>query len=671
MPRGYRYGSFHDGPDPLAPPYDLRRALDRLGEDVMAGSTARDALRRLLRRGSPEERDGTPGARRPRGLDEMMRRVRQQREEMRQRGRLGGTLDEVRRLVDTAVGQERSALFPDPSDDARFREATLDALPNDPARAVRELDGYDWRSPEAAATFEQLKDLLRREVLDTQFRGMKEALENPDPVAMQRIKDMMADLNGMLAADEKGEHTQADFDAFMESYGDMFPDQPANLEELVDSLARRAAAAERMLRSMSAQQRQELSDLMSGAMQDMDLAREMDSLGRALRSRRPDLDRRSRERLQGDDPMGAGESTSVLQDLADLDELESALGQDYPGASLEDVDEEAVRRALGRGAADDLRELRRMERELEQQGYLDRTGNRLELTAKAVRRLGQTALRHVFANLRSEGRGGHDVHDAGQAGEITGATRPWEFGDEQPLDVVRTLTNAVRAGRATPGSGARIRLATEDFEVAETDRRTSAAVCLLVDLSYSMVLRDMWGAAKSTALALHALVSGQFPQDALTIIGFSSFARTLSVTELAGMDADYVQGTNLQHALMLAGRFLDQHPDGEPVVLVVTDGEPTAHLLPNGQPHFAWPPERETLEATVVEVDRMTRRGATLNVFQLDDDLRLTQFMLDLARRNGGRVLLPDPRRLGQYVVSDYLSRRSGGRAGGRSRRTG
>jgi uncharacterized protein with von Willebrand factor type A (vWA) domain len=655
MPRGYRYGGWHDGPDPLAPPYDVRRALDRIGDDVLAGATPRDALRRLLRRGTD---DG------PRGLEQMLRRIRQQRRELRERGRLGGTLDEVRRLVDAAIGQERAELFPDPSDDARFRETTLDALPGDTARAVRELDSYDWRSAEAAQTFEQVKDLLRREVLDTQFRGMKEALENPDPSSMQRIKDMMADLNAMLAADERGEHTQEDFDAFMAKHGDMFPDHPANLEELVDSLARRAAAAERMMRSLSPQQRQELADLMAAALEDMDLAREMAQLNEALRARRPDLDRRSRERMTGDQPMGAGEGTSALQDLADLDELESTLGQDYPGASLEDVDEEAVRRALGRRAADELRELRRMERELEEQGYLNRSGDRLDLTAKAVRRLGQTALRHVFADLRSTDRGGHDVPDAGQAGELTGASRPWQFGDEQPLDVVRTLTNAVRAGRAQPGHG--IRLATEDFEVAETDRRTSAAVCLLVDLSYSMVLRDTWGAAKATALALHSLVSGQFPQDALTIIGFSSYARPLEVTELAGLDADYVQGTNLQHALILAGRFLDKHPAAEPVVLVVTDGEPTAHLLPGGRPYFAWPPEPETLEATVVEVDRMTRRGATLNVFQLDDDPRLTSFMQDLARRNGGRVLLPDPRRLGQYVVSDYLSRR-GGRRGRRA----
>ena len=658
-PRGYRYGGWHDGPDPLAPPYDVRRALDRLGDDVLAGATPRDALRRLLRQGLDEGRGG---------LDDMMRRLREQRRELRDRSRLDGTLEEVRRLIDSAVDQERFTLFPDPSEDARFREASLDALPSDPARAVRQLDTYDWRSPDAARTFEQVKDLLRREVLDTQFRGMKQALENPDPAALQRVKDMMTNLNEMLAADARGEHTQEQFEQFMTKYGDMFPDHPRDLDELIDSLARRAAAAERMMRSLTAEQRDELAALMAGALEDMDLAREMAALSAALQARRPDLDWRGRERMQGDQPLGAGEATSALQDLADIDELESAMAQNYPGASLEDIDEDAVRRALGRRAGDEVHQLRWLERELEEQGYLNRSGNRLDLTPKAIRRLGQTALRRVFADLHASARGGHDMHDAGQAGELTGSTRSWRFGDEQPLDVVRTLTNAVRAGRAEGARG--IRLAAEDFEVAETDRRTSAAVCLLVDLSYSMVLRDTWGTAKATALALHALISGQFPQDALSVIGFSSYARTLSGTELAGLDVDYVQGTNLQHALILAGRFLDEHPESEPVVLVVTDGEPTAHLLPGGAPWFAWPPDPETITLTVAEVDRMTRRGAALNVFALDDDPRLIGFLRELARRNGGRVLQPDPRRLGQYVVSDYLSRRGGRRpTGGSSRR--
>jgi uncharacterized protein with von Willebrand factor type A (vWA) domain len=672
MTRPYRYGAWHEGPDPLAPPYDVRRALDALGEDVLAGATPREALRDLLRR-------GTDGAR---GLDDMLQRIRKQRRQAQRRGRMDGTLEEVRALLDRAIGQERAALFPDPGDDARFRETQLDALSGDTARAVRELADYDWRSPEARASYEELRDLLRREVLDQQFRGMKQALENPDPQAMQRVKDMLADLNQMLEADAQGQHTQEQFEEFMSRYGDMFPDDPQNLDELVDSLARRAAAAERMMRSLTPEQREDLANLAHQALQDMDLAAGMSRLGAALRGRRPDLNWTGRQRMTGEQPLGMGDATSALEEMADLEELEAALGQDYPGASIDDIDEDAVRRALGRQAVDDLEALRRIERELEQQGWLVRNGGRLDLTAKAIRRLGQTALRHIFANLADSSRGDHDVHDAGAAGERTGATREWRFGDEQPIDVVRTVTNAVRRSAASSadlapapaigrGGSRRVRLHVEDFEVVETERRTSAAVCLLVDMSYSMVLRDTWAPAKATALALHALVTGQYPQDAVQIIGFSAFARVLPATELASLEPDQVQGTNLQHALMLAGRFLDKHADGEPIVLVVTDGEPTAHLLEDGSPWFNWPPDRETIVATVAEVDRMTRRGAALNVFQLGDDPRLAQFMSEVARRNGGRVLTPSAERLGDYVVEDYLSMRRGrhGRRGRRGRR--
>jgi uncharacterized protein with von Willebrand factor type A (vWA) domain len=652
---GYRYGPWHDGPDPLAPPYDVAAALDELGDSVLDGANTSDALRELLHRGAPGVR----------GLDDMLRRVREQRQSVRQRGRLDGTLEQARALLDKAVGQERAALFPDPSDDARLREAELDTLPSDPARAIRALSDYDWRSPEARATYEQLKDLLRQEVLDSQFRGMKNAMQqmqsgSPQSAeVMQAVKDMLADLNEMLAADARGEHTQEQFDEFMAKHGQFFPENPANLEELVDSLARRAAAMERMLASMTPEQRDELAALMAQAMEDMGLASEMARLNEALRQRRPDLDWNGRARMRGRQPLGMSDATTALEELADLEELESTLAQEYAGANLDDVDEEAVRRALGRRAVDDLRQLREIERELERQGYLRREGGQLELTPKAVRRLGATALRRVFASLESTTRGDHDMPDAGAAGELTGASRPWQFGDEQPLDVVRTLQNAIRQGRAGKGG---VRLHVDDFEVVETERRTSAAVCLLVDLSWSMTLRGTWGVARSTALALHSLVTTRFPQDALQVIGFSNYARVLQPTELAGLDAEMVQGTNLQHALLIAGRFLDRHPEHEPVVLVVTDGEPTAHLLPNGDYAFDWPPSRDTLTLTLAETDKMTRRGATLNVFMLADDQGLVDFVDLLAKRNGGRVFSPSRERLGDYVVSDYLRARRGRR---------
>ncbi|HVE24555.1 MAG TPA: VWA domain-containing protein [Sporichthya sp.] len=648
----YRYGPYDDGPDPLAPPYDVRRALDELGDRVLSGDRPEDALRDLLHRGA--------GGRR--GLDELRRQAAQRRKEIRRRGRADGTLDEVRALVDTAIGQERAQLFGDADDDARFREARLDAVPPGTAQAISDLSNYDWRSPEAAQTFAEAQDLLRREVLDSRFAGMKQALENATPEDMDRVRNMLADLNEMLAADERGELTQDQFDQFMEQYGDFFPDNPQNLEELVDSLARRMAAAQRMMASLTPEQRDELAQLSEGVFNDLGMSAEMSRLADALRSRRPDLDWDGGSRLSGDQPLGMGDATTAFQDLSDAEELMATLGQDYPGASLDDVDEEAVRRALGRGALDDLAELRRIQRELEAQGWLNRSGGRLELTPKAVRRIAQAALRKVFASLAARQQGTHEIHSAGAAGELTGSTRAWQFGDEQPIDVVRTLTNAVRRGGVVPaadGGDGRIRLAVEDFEVAETERRGRAAVSVLIDMSYSMVLRDTWTQAKTTALALHALVTGMYPSDAVQLIGFSRYAQEISPTDLATLEPDYVQGTNLQHALLLAGKFLEQHPGSERIVLIVTDGEPTAHLTRDGGVYFDWPPAPSTLSLTYAQVDAMTRRGAALNIFSLDEDPRLAAFCEEVARRSGGRVFYPDPDRLGDYVVSDYLRLRN------------
>ncbi|HET9897753.1 MAG TPA: hypothetical protein VFQ44_22720 [Streptosporangiaceae bacterium] len=649
---GYRYGEYHGGPDPLEPPYDVRGAVDALGDSILAGDDPASALRDLTRRGLSGRR----------GLDDLLRQVRERQRELRRSGRLDGILEQASALLDTAIGQERAELFPDPSDDARMREAELDSVSRDTATAIRQLAGYQWRSQAAAQTFEQLKDLLRREVLDSQFRGMKDAMSpGSDPGDMQRIRDMMSALTDMINADARGEHTQQDFDDFMAEYGEFFPESPQNLDELVDSLVRRMAAAQRLLNSLTDEQRDELAGLMAQTLEDAGLAQEMARLAQALRARRPDVDwdgQGRRERMSGSEPLGLGDATTALSELADLAELEQALRQDYPGAMLDDIDEEAVRRALGRQAVDDMEALKRIERELERQGYLQNNEGKLELTPKAVRRLGDTALRKVFAKLAEGGHGDHDQVDVGQAGELTGATRAWRFGDEQPIDTAATVRNALlRAGREN-GPGRRVRLSVSDFEVAETERRASAAVCLLVDLSYSMALRGTWSAAKQTALALYSLVRTRFPQDALQVIGFSNYARELKETDLAGLGWDMVQGTNLHHALVLAGRFLDRRPEHNPVVLVITDGEPTAHLRRDGRSWFDWPPSPETLELTMAEVDKMTRRQATLNIFMLADDERLSSFVDEVAKRNGGRVLRAMPDSLGEYVVSDFLRSR-------------
>ncbi|HEV8648730.1 MAG TPA: VWA domain-containing protein [Actinomycetes bacterium] len=661
----YRYGRWQGGPDPLEPPFDLAAALDRLGDRVLAGERPGDALSSLLRQGMPGLR----------GLRDLLRRVRERRRELRGRGTFDGTLEQVRELLDRALEQEREALAADPSDAARLAEAELDQLPPDTAGAVRQLADRQWRSPEAAATYERIRDLLRREVLDAQFRGMRQALAGASSEDLERVRDMLADLNAMLDADARGEDTTAAFDQFMQEYGDMFPERPRNLDELVDALARRAAAASRLLASLSPEQREELAALMQAAMADLGLERELDRLGHALQWRRPELRWGQPAAMGGDQALGLGDATTALEELADLEALEASLGQGYAGASLDDIDLEAVERALGRAATADVEALRALERELAEQGYLTREHGELKLTPKAIRRIGATALRRIFSSLETRRRGDHDVPGAGALGELTGSSRQWQFGDEQPLDVVGTVKNAVLRGAGTPhpevgitapaAPRPAVTLEAADFQVLETEHRTRAAVCLLVDLSYSMLLREAWGAAKSTALALHSLVSTRYPQDALQIIGFSSVARILKPGELADLGPNMEQqGTNLQHALLLAGRHLDHHPDAEPVILVVTDGEPTAHLQPGGYPWFEWPPSPETIELTMAAVLRLTRRGATINVFMLDTEPRLVRFVQALARLNGGRVFTPSSERLGDYVVQDYLRARRGRRAG-------
>ena len=410
-----------------------------MGDSILGGDNPQDALRDLLRRGLQDRR----------GLDDLMRRVRERSRELRNRGRLDGMLEQARALLDTAIGQERAELFPDPSDDARLREADLDALPSDTSQAIRQLADYDWRSQAARETFERLRDLLRREVLDSQFRGMKHALQNPDPAAMQRVKDMLADLRAMLDADTRGEHTPEDFDQFMAEYGDMFPDNPQNLEELVDSLVRRMMAAERLLESLSDEQREELANLMAQAMEDAGLAAEMAALGDALMRAAPSWAGRSAA-CGCPGTIRSGSATpparSPTSPTSPTSRPRSPRTTRAP-ASTTSTRKPCAARSAGRRSTT-CEALRRIERELQRQGYLTNNGGNLELTPKAVRRLGDTALRQVFAGLENGHRGGdHDRHDAGQAGDLTGATREWEFGDEQPIDVPATVRCRAAAQR--------------------------------------------------------------------------------------------------------------------------------------------------------------------------------------------------------------------------------
>ncbi len=652
---GYRYGAWRGGADPLAAPYDVREAVDELGQDMLEGRSVGDALRDLLRRGTGDRR----------GIAELRRDVGRQRRRLQRRGDLGGTLDKVRQQLDQVLAAEREQLAGADDDDARLAEMSLDDLPPSTSGAVSELKNYQWRSNDARAGFQAILDRLQREVLDAQFAGMQQALRGDDPEEMQRVRDMLADLNELLLSHARGQDTSGQFDDFMDNHGQFFPDNPRDTDDLIDSLTRRQQAAERLMASLSRQQRAELQDLMAQALGDPDLKSQLAQLRDNLETLRPGSGRPQPTHIDGDESLGYSDAVGAVADLAELDALEQQLGQEYPGATLDDIDVEALERHLSPADVADLQALRQLESELERQGYLRRSTDGLSLTPKALRRLGESALRRIFAQLEAGDRGDHDDERTGAADERTGAFLPWRFGDQRPIDAVRTAHNAVlrRATEPRPAADRREGLLhVKDFVVAETERRTTAAVSLCVDLSFSMIQEDRWQPMKQTALALSHLIATRYRNDALQIIGFDRTARRMTSLQLAEAAPEWVQGTNLHHALKLAGRHLRRHPGAEPVVLVVTDGEPTAHLDRAGHPLFHWPPLPQTVQATVSEVDAMTRLGATLNFFLLGDDPGLARFVDAVARRNGGRVLTPGLDRLGEYVVADYLRARRGRR---------
>ena len=592
----------YDGGDPLAPPVDLAEALDAIGQDVMAGYSPERAMQEYLRRGDGDRN----------GLDDLARRVAERRRELLRRHHLDGTLQEVRELLDRAVLEERKQLARDVEmDDAdrAFRELQLDNLSPSTAAAVTELASYDWQSREAREAYEQIKDLLGREMLDQRFAGMKEALENATDEDREAVQQMLGDLNDLLEKHRRGEDTSADFDEFMAAHGQFFPENPQSVEELLDALAARSAAAQRMLNSMSAEQREQLMQLSQQAFGSPALMEQLARMDGNLQALRPGEDWDGSERFEGGEGLGLGDGTGVLQDLAELDQLGDQLSQSYQGARLDDIDLDQMARQLGDRAAVDARTLQQLEQALRDSGYLRRGADgQYRLSPKAMRQLGKALLRDV-ANRMSGRQGQRDLRAAGAAGELSGASREWQFGDTEPWDIPRTIGNAVR--REAPGQPARgsapLRLEIGDVEVQETEARTQAAVALLVDTSFSMAMDGRWVPMKRTALALHTLIRSRFRGDALQMISFGRAAQVMEIEQLTALDAKWEKGTNLHHGLLLANRHFRKHPHAQPVLLIVTDGEPTSHLEPDGNIYFAYPPHPLTIAYAVRELDNAAR----------------------------------------------------------------
>jgi uncharacterized protein with von Willebrand factor type A (vWA) domain len=540
------------------------------------------------------------------------------------------------------------------------RRLQLDMLPDDLARKVDALTHYDFQSRDAQQRFEQLVERLRQQVQQRQFEQVSSAAKNMSPEDVARMKDMMSALNEMIDRRERGEDPQ--FEKFMEEFGDFFPENPATLDELLELLAKRMAAAQAMLNSMTPEQREELRNLMSQMLDDTDLQWQMDRLSERLQRAYPGMDWDGSQQFSGDRPMPFGEALQSIQELNDLDNLEQFLNNASSPAALQEVDLDAVRRMLGDVSAESLDRLSKLTETLRQAGLIDQKEGRLELTPRGLRSIGKEALRDLFGRLERDALGQHRIERIGAGHERAHETKAYEYGDPFHLDLQGTLRNTLRR----QGGGLPLRLHPDDFEIDQTEQLTRSSTVLMVDLSLSMPMRDNFLPAKKVAMALHALISSQFPRDYLGLVGFSETAREIRHEQLPEVSWDFVYGTNMQHGFALARGMLARQT-GTKQIIMITDGEPTAHVQSDGEVFFSYPPAYATLEATLREVLRCTRDDIRINTFMLDADGGLRGFVEQLTQINKGRAFFTTPETLGEYVLVDFLEhkrslRRSSGR---------
>ncbi len=639
---------------------DADSLFEQINDDLIYHGDVNAALRRLMNQGF-RDRNGEQ----VKGLQEMLKKLREQRKEKLDRFDLGGIYNEIAEELNDIVDEERLGIEQalrdaNNSDDPRRRDNAeaaamdrnfrLDTLPDDLAGKVRELQSYDFASKDAQQRFDNLMDRLREQLMKQTFDKVSESMQNMTPEDMQRMKEMMAALNQMIEKHNRGE--DPGFEEFMEKYGDFFPDNPQSLEELLENLAQQMAAAQQVFNSMTPEQRDQLRQLSEQLLGDMDLANEMQQLSQNMQAMFPQMGWEQGRDFNGSEPANFDQAMDAMKEISDLDAMEQMMRQASTPSQLDEVDLDRVRDLLGDDAAASLERLAQLTKTLKEQGLIEQRDGRLELTPKGMRRIGADALRDLFAKLQKDKAGQHQMERNGSGHDRNFETKQYEYGDPFRIDLQRTIMNALRRETGTP-----VRLQQDDFEIERTEHLTQTSTVLLLDLSMSMELNDRLLPAKKVAIALQSLITSQFPRDYLGIIGFSYTAYPLKPDELIAAKCDYYQGTNMHHALTMARKLLARET-GTKQIIMVTDGEPTAHVMDNAGIYFNWPPVPATLEATMKEVLRCTKEGITINTFMIDADHGLIRFVEQLTRVNRGRAFFTDSANLGDYVLVDFLEGR-------------
>ena len=642
---------------------DADDVLSEITDDLLYHGDLNAALRRMMQSGF-KDRNGE----KVQGMRQLLEQLRRRRRDELERYDLGGVYDDIAQELRDVLDMERSGIDDlveeaRQSGDQRRQEVTesvaderrmqLDMIPPDLSGQVQALQEYEFTSSEAREKFEELMDRLRQQLLQSYFNQMAGSMQSTTPEDVQNMKDMFNSLNRMLEQREAGEPLDPSFEQFMEQFGQFFPGNPQNLDELLEQLAQQMAAMQSMLNSMTPEQRAQLQGLANQLLEDMDLRWQVDRLSANLQQAFPQAGWDRRYNFSGQDPLGFAEAASLMDRLGDLDQLENLLRSASSPGALAEVDVDRARDLLGDDAARSLDRLAELAKMLEDAGLIEQREGRFELTPRGMRRIGQNALSDLFSKLARDRLGRHEADRSGVGHERAYETKPYEFGDPFNLSIERTVRNAIqRTGGGTP-----VRLASEDFEVERTETLTRAATVLMVDLSLSMPMRDNFLPAKKVAMALHSLISSQFPRDYLGLVGFSEVARELKPEQLPEVSWDFVYGTNMQHGFLLARHMLARQ-SGTKQIIMITDGEPTAHVMPDGEVFFHYPPVQETVDATLTEVARCTREGIKINTFMLDATGYLKDFVEKLTRLNQGRAFFTTPETLGDYVLVDFIEHR-------------
>ena len=661
MPIRYGYRRFGEGDD--FDDVDVDEMLRLLADDYMESGDLEEAMDRLLREGLT-----TADGERIEGLRELLERTRAKRRELEQQADPDGEMQRYRDWLDEIEATEAGELDEllaeaEASNDERRKEVTRelvqqkslqrDLMSDRLPERLANYANYEFVSSQAREQFEQLMAELQNDVLNTYFEQSKEFLGKPDPEELARTRDMMDALSTMIEQDRRGEALDPTFEDFMERYGDFFPGAES-LEDVVRAMAERAAAAEAMFNSLSGEQQSELRAMFNQMMQDMDLNFSLNRLVGNLRQATPDIDWNRAHRMRGGEPSSFADATSIAEQMGELRGLEEFLGRSNAAQGLPEVDVDAVRRNLGDDAARHVARLQKALRDLKDQGFIDRKGNQMTLSAKGVRQVGQQALKDLFSQLRnSPALGAHREASVARGGDREETSKPFEPGEAFALHLPKTLRNAIfRQGPGTP-----VRLHPDDFEVEEYEATRRSSTVFAIDLSLSMAMRSNLVPAKKMVLALTQLIRSKFPRDFVAVVGFGETAQELRVEDIPALTIDYAYGTNLQHALALS-RHLMRNERGQRQIVVVTDGEPTAHLMDNGEPFFSWPPVHETLERTMAEVLRCTKAGIKINMFALDIERSQFPFVEQISRVNGGRTFYTSVDELGTYALDDFVRNR-------------